>query len=1278
MSSERGSERPAAPAASESTHSRVRSDVSQVQLAAAPRNTQAWQGTTRFQVTRPIGRGGMGVVYEAFDRERREPVALKTLLSFDAAGLYRFKQEFRTLSDAAHPNLVRLHELVVNEVDGAFFTMELVRGTDFLSHVRRTWSHDDDVRHDDAGTPEQEPRRGDVCLADLPRLRDALRQLAEGLNALHASGHVHRDLKPSNVMVATDGRVVILDLGVATSLRQANGDAQSDEVEIVGTADYMAPEQALAERAAPAADWYSVGAMLYAALTQRPPFYGNSADVLARKNIEDPPPPSRLALGVPPDLEALCMALLHRDPEARPTGRDLLRRLGTKTTERPLSPAALDDLDGPSALVGRTEPLAALRGAFERAAAGRPVAVRVSGESGTGKSAIVAHFVDDLGMRGEAIVLRGRAYERELLPYKAVDGVIDELSQYLARRAEQAESIDLPPSVGALARIFPVLKRVPAIAETSWDSELDARELRARAFEALRSLLGSLARQRPVVLYIDDAHWGDPDSALLLLALVRPPDPPPLLLLMTIRAEEADRSELLRDLRDGWPDDVEDRDVAIGPLGVDDAEKLALAWLAGTTEVRRRAARAVARESRGNPFLVQELARSNDATAANAESESLAVTTVEEMVSRRLDGLPDAARRTVELIAVSGRPLAIPVVGAAAGIAEGLGDTITLLCVRRFARIGQRDGRDVVEATHDRIRTTIADSLPSETVRAHHRALAEALEASPNADPEAVAFHWLGAGDPAQAVALAERAATLSAQKLAFDHAARLLRLALEHTPAGSERAQSLRVQLAEVLQQGGRYLESAKAFIEAAEGAPEGQRLALRGAAANDLLTAGQLDDGEQLLHAVLAEVGLRAPRTALGAVFWLLYYRAAAMVLGMRYRERDPASLSERDRVRLDALLAAAMGFALVNFVLGACMSAWHLAEALRRGDRRRVSRAAALEGVNCSAAGGPEGKREGQLVALSRRLAERDDDPVARVLPDGLRAIGLFQRGRWRDADRLLQRALTVMHYGSPGASNVLLFDAYNKMLMGDLNESRRRMTKLLREATDRGDKYMQVNLNTSLAPSLALASGDPERARRVVHEAIESWPGRGFFIQHWNATVYGTEVELYEQTPRVGYERLRATLPRIQESRLLLSAFLRIYTWFLVARTALACIPSSPGDRDALLREARVAARRLEREDGRWPRALAAMVRAAVFEADGERAGAIGELRVAVDLMESEDELYALIARHRLGRLLGGAEGEALVTRATERMRAQGVRDLDRWTGVYLPGRWAPPG
>ena len=186
-------------------------------------------GNGRFQVKRRLGEGSMGAVYLAFDRERGQDVALKTLRRVDAMSVYRFKREFRSLADLVHPNLVAFYDLF-REGDLYYFTMEHVQGRDFLSYVLGASRHAYvetprstpealEVLPRDASSPAFETHGLELLfptpLRDEDRLRDVLIQIAQALLAIHAAGKLHRDLKSDNVLVTDEGRAKVLDFGIA-------------------------------------------------------------------------------------------------------------------------------------------------------------------------------------------------------------------------------------------------------------------------------------------------------------------------------------------------------------------------------------------------------------------------------------------------------------------------------------------------------------------------------------------------------------------------------------------------------------------------------------------------------------------------------------------------------------------------------------------------------------------------------------------------------------------------------------------------------------------------------------------------------------------------------------------------------------------------------------------------------------------------------------------------------------------------------------------------------
>jgi serine/threonine protein kinase/tetratricopeptide (TPR) repeat protein len=1216
----------------------------------------------RFKLVRPLGEGGFGVVFEAEDRTDGQRVALKLMRSSDPWWLARFKREFRALQGTLHPNLVTLHELFF--ADGHwFFTMELIDGVPLTAAL--------------CGKPTRvggPPDTAATVRGELPcdphRVRDGLRQLFEGLAALHGAGHVHRDVKPSNVLATQEGRVVLLDFGLVTADGIAGNDPGAPSG-IVGTPLYMAPEQAAGQPVGRPADLYAVGVMLYEVLTARPPFSGPALKLLIAKQTSEPPRPSSLVADVPPDLDLLCGRLLRVDPSLRPSVEDALRALEGGRPPPTVSctrPAASSSRPPPAALVGRDPELAMLTEAVRSTRRGEAANAVVTGESGIGKSSMLRRFSEEL-LRDhpEAVVLSGRCSEGETIPYKTLDGVIESLARRLAAMTSAEIETLLPARAGALARVFPALARLPGVQNT--DEHAEPYEARRRAFLALRELFTRLAVRQPVAVVIDDLQWADADGLRALAELLRPPDAPPMLFVGAIRAES--RGVLQSAVPEGT------RFIDLFPLNPADATDLAAAALrrlgADGAEARR-----VAVEAKGHPLFVEELARHVARHGAPTEGVSL-----NDAIGERVRGLEPAARAIAEIVAVGGPTPARDIVAAASQLEpRDLQRAVSTLRGAGLIRVVDGSTTRALEPYHDRVREAVLASIDAERRRHLHAQIAEAYETSSDRDPERLAMHWRDAGNVTRAGAYAIEAAALASRMCAFDRAARWYEQAIAWLPEADARRGELHAKLGDALALSGRGEGAAHHFEAAAlQAAPEDARV-LRRRAAEQLLRTGHFDRGIAASRAALAAVGLALPTGRLRVFAALLHYRFRLWLRGLTLTQHAPSAntaATARDLARIDTCWSIGYALLFVDTFVGQVLEMRALLMALAAGDLERSARCVGVECGMSAVRGHRAWPKTSRLMVAADDLAARSGSAESRWYAQVACGSACYLSGHFRRAADDLAGALNLTRDGALGlvweqASTRLVLVSVLTVL-GRFRELREAQDEGLRDAQARGDLWGSVAMRMADASIVWLLDDRPDFAQAQIAQAQRDWSTSGFHVVHQASLVGRVVGHRYAGDSEIALRLACELVRRARRSMLWFIQVIRITDRYQRGASALAVLEQRRGDPRSLLRLVERDAAALERERATWAAGLATILRAGhAFHATGGRrhgADAAREhlRRAAIEFEAADMQGYAMAVRDRAARLAGD---ERVAADCVQWFRAEGAVVPERFIAMLAPG------
>lgn len=1180
----------------------------------------------RFEVLRCLGRGGMGSVFEARDTHNGARLALKALHADGDAGsqtraLSRLKREFRSLAEISHPNLVAMYELHL--VQGlAFFTMALVEGAPLHEWLR-------------AGRLDE---------ASLCR---SLSQMTRALSTIHAAGTVHGDIKPSNVLLAQDGKLTLLDFGVARALAERTASSSS------GTARFMAPERTRFAPVAPGWDWYAVGVLLGDWLQDG----AGAAD--AASGTERVRALRRL--------RRLQRGLVDANPRTRFGAAEIWRALGEPAPPRRALLSADADL-----FEGRKLELAALQGALERVT-DQPVVCVLHGEPGVGKTALAQRALQ-VARRAGHVVLEGRCHQLETLPYKGFDGVVDDLASLLQRSPELVGPLTAAEA-GALTRLFPQLRRVQRLRVAEPGAE-DPRLVRRRAFSGLAQVMAAIARQHKLVVFIDDLQWADTDADALLAQLLLGPQRPPMLLIGGVRAGESNPCVTTLEAAAARGPNVR---LSLGPLDEAACARLARRLAArvprgnpalvadapaldAVPELSDTQVDGLLRESGRNPLLLSALI---GAGVVAEPRERAAARSFAMLVRQRLSQLDALAHELLVLSCAAGGPVSVRLLGAASGQAASAWLPVAALRNQLLLRSLSVRGEASVLPHHDRVREAVLSQLPPEALAAYHAKLVRAAIALNSDDVEFLAEHAYRAGMLAEAARYAQLAAARARRAMAFGRARDLYVRALQClTP---ERPAPLVIALADAAFAAGDLKTARPLYAEAAAMRTGAERAALAQRAAELCLLAGDAREGLRLLRPLLRQANVPLPDSSLlaGCVGAVSLLRATLASRDGDERDRPGAVDAEPD-VGADASFRAGYMLMVLAPIHGASLALWSTARALGRGSRAQRGRALSQLAYVHGLLELTRPAVQDAWLARARELTRHDADAHSYVLLGA--SLLQFTRADCCAALAQLGAAHAFIARQPVEAHGVIghlrALEASLCVMSGDFARLDAFVEPAEHEAELHGNPAAATQLRCARAWR-ALAAGAPAEMAGFARVERARWAGRRL-TPLYGLAVWGEGHRLLY----CGAQRQALQLMAAEAARFRRAGVANTRPWSVALKFLWGCIQlaNSVHVDDAYGRGALRFARGLERESAVWARGCAALLQGGL----ARRRGALSRAREHYQAAQRWFEQVgmrglAAAAAFRAAELRGEAE-PAL---AAPWFAGQAIAEPAAWTRMYAP-------
>jgi tetratricopeptide (TPR) repeat protein len=776
-----------------------------------------------YDVLGHLGSGGMGSVYRARDSRLNRQVALKLLadeLAADPDARARLEREALSAAALDHPFICKIFEIGEHPIEGGvpFLVLEYIAG----------------------GTLRDRLRAGRMPSSEVLRIAS---EIAEALEAAHARGFVHRDLKPENIMLTEQGHVKVMDFGLARPIASAADPARATMFVtspgiVVGTPAYMSPEQHKGLDVDGRSDLFAFGAILAELLSGRHPFAKQTpAETLAAILTAPPDFGTQVDLDVTAQrLLVVSRRLLAKAADDRYASiTDVRAELARLVTPSEISAASIaagaaaDDRLPPT--IGRDAELAQLMRLVDEAMAGRGSVVLIAGEPGIGKSHLSSALLDAARRRG-AHALAGHCYEMEgSPPYVPFAEHVEDAGRLLPRDTFRHV---LGDEASEVARIMPELRRL--FADIPPPTDLPPEQQRRYLFNAYREFAARLARLSPVVAIVEDLHWADGPTLLLLQHIAQVVAGVPMLIVGTYRDQEVALDAPLAATLEFLARQKIVTRMTLRRWSTDEVHRMLAALC--RQEPPASLAPVIFEETEGNPFFVAEVFHhlAEEGALFDASGSFLQDLRVERLrvpdsvrlvVGRRLERLTAGARRVLTTGAVVGRGFALALLEDLEAADSGRDGVLDAIEEAERARLieSEPSGRNPrYRFVHEIVRQTLIDAMSPRRRQRLHLRIAAGIErtfaSALDSHAPALAYHLYNAGPDAPpektihylSVA-AGRANAAAAHEEALDHLDKAL--ALLETPV-SPLAAGLLVPRANALQSLGRADEAIETFERA------------------------------------------------------------------------------------------------------------------------------------------------------------------------------------------------------------------------------------------------------------------------------------------------------------------------------------------------------------------------------------------------------------------------------------------------------------------------------